>query len=104
MIETFPRRFESAGRIVGLFAQDEVLGRPHDYWTTYRETVGNVTAQDVQKAFASDIHTDRMIMLVVGNIEEVMAGHPDHDAKLTDFGTIHSVPLRDPMTLEPLTE
>ncbi len=43
-------------------------------------------------------------MLVVGNIEEIMAGHPEHDARLTDFGEIKKVPLRDPMTLEPMTE
>ncbi len=104
MIETFPRRFESAARVVGLFAQDEILGRSHDYWTTYRETVRKVTAEDVRKAFAEDIRPDDMIMLVVGNIEEIMAGHPDHDARLTDFGPIHTVPLRDPMTLAPLTE
>ncbi len=104
MVETFPRRFESAARVVGIFAQDEILGRSHDYWTNYRDTVRNVTAEDIQKAFAKDIRPDDMIMLVVGNIEEVMAGHPDHDASLTDFGPIHKVPLRDPLTLEPLTE
>ncbi len=43
-------------------------------------------------------------MLVVGNIEEIMAGHPDHEVRITDFGTIHKVPLRDPMTLEPIAE
>lgn len=104
MIETFPRRFESAGRVVGLFAQDEILGRSHEYWTNYRETVGKVTAEDIQKAFAEDVRPDDMIMLVVGNIEDIKAGHPDHDANLADFGPIHIVPLRDPLTLEPLTE
>lgn len=104
MIETFPRRFESPARVVGLFAQDEILGRSHNYWTTYRDNVEKVTAQEIQKAFAEGIRPDAMIMLVVGNIEEISAGHPDHEAKLTDFGPIHVVPLRDPMTLEPLTE
>ncbi len=104
MVETFPRRFESAARVVRIFAQDEILGRSHDYWTNYRDTVRKVTAEDIQKAFAEDVRPDDMIMLVVGNIEEIMAGHPDHDARLTDFGPIHEVPLRDPLTLEPLTE
>jgi predicted Zn-dependent peptidase len=104
MVETFPRRFESAAQVVSIFAQDEILGRPHDYWTNYRDRVRKVTAKDIQKAFAKDIRPDDMIMLVVGNIEEIMAGHPDHEARLTDFGPIHKVPLRDPMTLEPLTE
>ena len=104
MIETFPRRFESAARVVGIFAQDEILGRSHDYWTNYRDTVRKVTAEDIQKAFAKDIRPDDMIMLVVGNIDEITAGHPDHEARLIDFGPIHIVPLRDPLTLEPLTE
>lgn len=104
MIETFPRRFESAARVAGLFAQDEILGRPDDYWTTYRDKVQNVTAEDIQKAFAKNIRLDDMVMLVVGNIEKITAGHQDHEAKLTDFGPIHTVPLRDPLTLEPLTE
>jgi hypothetical protein len=45
-----------------------------------------------------------MIVLVVGNIEEIMAGHPEHDASFTNFGEIHNVPLRDPMTMEPISE
>lgn len=104
MIETFPRRFESPTRVVGLFADDELLGRPHDYWTTYRDRVAAVTAADIQQAFARDINPDGMVVLVVGNIEEIMKGHPDHAAKMTDFGPIHRIPLRDPMTLEPIAE
>jgi hypothetical protein len=39
----------------------------------------------------------------VGNAEEILKGHPDHpDAKLEAFGKITYVPLRDPLTLEPL--
>ncbi len=104
MIETFPRNFESAAQVVGIFAQDEILGRSHDYWTNYRDRVRAVSADDIRTAFAKDIHPDDMIILVVGNIEDIMAGHPDHDARMTEFGPIHRVPLRDPLTLEPLTE
>jgi zinc protease len=103
-IETFPRRFASAGQIVGLYASDELLGRPHSYWTGYREKVAAVTGGDVQNALNADIDPEKMIMLVVGNIEEVMEGHPDHEASLSDFGEITKLPLRDPMTLEPLAE
>ena len=45
-----------------------------------------------------------MIVLVVGNVAEIMEGHPDHEASFTDFGEIHTLPLRDPMTLEPIVE
>jgi len=103
-IETFPRRFASAAQIVGLYASDELLGRPHSYWTDYRDKVAAVNGDSVKKAMDKDIDPDKMIVLVVGNIEEIMGGHPEHDAQFTDFGEIHKVPLRDPMTLEPIAE
>ncbi len=103
-IETFPRRFASAGQIAGLYATDELLGRPHAYWTTYRDNVAAVNGDAVAKAMGKDLDPDKMIVLVVGNIEEIMGGHPEHDARLTNFGEIHKVPLRDPMTLEPIAE
>jgi len=103
-IETFPRRFASAGQVVGLYATDELLGRPHSYWTDYRDKVAAVTGSDIEKAMAADLDPNKMIVLVVGNIEEIMKGHPEHEAKLSDFGEITELPLRDPMTLEPITE
>ena len=103
-IETFPRRFASAGQIAGLYASDELLGRPHSYWTTYRDRVAAVNADAVTKAMSKDLDPDKMIVLVVGNIEEIMGGHPEHDARFTNFGEIHRVPLRDPMTMEPIAE
>ncbi len=103
-IETFPRRFATAGQVVGLFATDELLGRPHAYWTDYRGKIAAVTGTDIQTAMAADLEPDKMIMLVVGNIEEITKGHPEHEARLTDFGKITELPLRDPMTLEPITK
>ena len=103
-IETFPRRFASAGQMVGLFSTDELLGRPHSYWTQYRDNVAAVTGSGIEKAMASDLDPSNMIVLVVGNIEEIMQGHPEHEAQIKDFGTITELPLRDPMTMEPITE
>ena len=97
-------RFASAGQIVGRYASDELVGRPHSYWMEYRDRVPAVSGADIKKAMQQDIDPDKMIMLVVGNIEEIMGGHPEHDARLTDFGEIHKVPLRDPMTLEPIAD
>jgi predicted Zn-dependent peptidase len=103
-IETFPNQFASAAQVVGLYAIDEILGRDHSYWVEYRDNIGAVTADQIQAAMKKNLDPETMIMLVVGNIEEIMAGHPEHDARLTDFGEIHNVPLRDPMTLEPIAE
>ncbi len=103
-IETFPRRFASAAQIAGLYATDELLGRPHSYWIDYRDNVAAVNGDGVKKAMNKDLDPDNMVVLVVGNIEEIMGGHPEHDARLTNFGEIHKVPLRDPMTLEPISD
>jgi predicted Zn-dependent peptidase len=103
-IETFPRRFASAGQVVGLFASDELLGRPHDYWQEYRTRVAAVTPDAITAAMRQHLEPDDMVILVVGNVEEIMKAHPDHEAALTDFGDITRLPLRDPMTLEPIAE
>lgn len=103
-IETFPRRFENPRQVVELYAADELLGRPHSYWTDYRQHVRAVDAAAIQDAFKRDIHPDKMIVLIVGNIADIMAAHPEHAAKITDFGPITELPLRDPMTLVPLSE
>jgi zinc protease len=101
---TFPRRFESAEKTATLFAGDELLGRPHSYWTSYRQRIAAVTADDVLRVAKDNLRPDRMAILVVGNSEEILKGHPDFPDKLGDFGPIHKVPLRDPLTLAPLTE
>ncbi len=103
-IEIFPRFFASADQIVGIFASDELLGRDHSYWTDYRDRVAAVSAKDVTAAMKKHLDPATMIMLVVGNLEEISQGHPDHEAALTDFGEIKMVPLRDPLTLEPIVE
>jgi len=103
-VDTFPRRFESAERTAALFARDELLGIPHSYWTDYRSRVEAVTPGTIQAAMARHLDPSKMVILVVGNLEEIMKGHPDYRWKLTDFGPIHRVPLRDPLTLEPLEE
>jgi len=104
-IETFPRTFETKGRTVARFALDELTGRPHAYWTTYRKQMAAVDAAAVQAAAARDIRRDGLIILVVGNVDEILAGHPDFpDVKFEKLGELVRVPLRDPMTLAPVNQ
>jgi len=104
-IETFPRTFETRTRTAVRFALDEVTGLPRDHWKTYRDRVRAVDAAGVLKAARRHIHPDNLIILVVGNIEEILQGHPDHpEASFARFGPLNRVPLRDPMTLKPLAE
>jgi zinc protease len=104
-VERFPRIFESQLRTVSRFARDELVGLPHDYWSTYRQNVGAVTKSAVVNAARAHLHPDRLIVLAVGNVDEILKGHPDHpDAKFEGFGPLVRVPLRDPLTLRPLAE
>ena len=42
-------------------------------------------------------------MVIVGNLDEIFKGSPDHpDASFEKFGPITRLPLRDPMTLQPI--
>ncbi len=102
-VERFPRTFEGATRTVGRFALDELTGRPGTYWTGYRDRIRAVDSAAVRAAATAHIAPEKLVVLVVGNAEEILKGHPDHqDAKLEAFGKITYVPLRDPLTLQPL--
>jgi zinc protease len=102
-IETLPRTFESTLRTVGRFARDELVGLPHSYWTDYRDRMGAVDVGAVERAAQAHIAPDRLIVLVVGNIDEILKGSPDHPkARFEDFGKLVRLPLRDPLTLQPI--
>jgi zinc protease len=104
-IETLPRTFETRLRTASRFARDELIGLPHAYWTGYRKNFAAVDQRAVMAAAASRMKPDQLVVLVVGNIDEILKGSPDHpDAKFDAFGPLVRVPLRDPMTLEPLAE
>jgi zinc protease len=104
-IERFPRIFESKLKTVTRFAQDDLVGLPHDYWKTYRDRMGTVTAASAEAAAKAHIRPDQLIILVVGNVDEILKGHPDHpDARFEKFGPLVRLALRDPLTLKPLAE
>jgi predicted Zn-dependent peptidase len=103
-IEVFPRRFESPQQIVGTFANDEYIGRPHGYWLTYRDQVAKVTLEDIQQAAQKRLHPDQLVMLVVGKWADIQPGDPDGKASMEEFGggNATELPLRDPLTLKPM--
>jgi zinc protease len=104
-IQTFPNRFGSALQTATLYALDALVGRPHEYWVTYRDEVERVSAEAARAAAVRHIRPDELLVLVVGNVEEILRGDSDHpDASFERFGELIRVPLRDPMTLRPLPE
>lgn len=102
-IETFPRIFSTAAQIAGTFAQDEYTKRPADYWDTYRQRIAAVTAEDVQRVAQKYLDPSKLVILVVGNIDDITKGNPDHPeyslTKLAAQGQIRRIPLPDPLTM-----
>ncbi|MEY4387521.1 MAG: hypothetical protein RLY20_2804 [Verrucomicrobiota bacterium] len=105
-IESFPRAFASKAQIAGLFAQEEFTGRyakDPDFYKNYRDKLRAVTKADIQRVAQRLLHPDQVALLIVGQRDEILKGHPDHPERLHDFagGNVVELPLRDPMTLEP---
>ncbi len=102
-IEVFPRIFSTAAQVAGIFAQDEYTKRAPDYWTTYRDRVRAVTADDVQRVAQKYLQPDKLVVLVVGNIDEITKGNPDKPqyslVKIAKDGQIRRIPLPDPLTM-----
>ena len=99
-VEIFPRFFATAAQIAGTFAQDEYTKRPADYWDKYRERVRAVTAEDVQRVAQKYLAPDKLVILVVGNIDDITKGNPDRPQhSLAKLGTLRRIPLPDPLTM-----
>lgn len=109
MIDTFPRAFTTKAQVAARFADDEFTGRlarDPAYWKDYRRRVAAVTRDDIQRVAKKHLTPDRVVILVVGQKQDILLGHPDHAVKLTDLagGRLVDVPLRDPLTLQPIAK
>jgi zinc protease len=103
-VETFPRQFESKPAMLRLFVNDEWTKRPPGYWQSFRDKVSAVTREDLQRVARKHLDPEQMAILVVGDWEEIAGGDLERRASMKDFfgGRVTHLPLRDPLTLEPL--
>ncbi len=102
-VEVFPRYFASAAAIVETFANDEYTHRKPDFWETYRERIRSVTAEAVSTVARKYLLPEKMVILAVGNVDDMLKGDPDKAEysfkKLAKSGEIQFIPLPDPLTM-----
>lgn len=106
-VDSFPGNFNTKARIAGQFAADEFTGRfakDPEYWAKWRSRIESVSKEDVLRVAKQHLHPDKAVILVVGQKDEILKGHPDHPVKIEQLasGKVTLVPLRDPLTQEPV--
>ncbi len=101
-IEVFPRYFATASAVAGTFANDEFTGRDPGYWDKYRDRIRAVTADDVLRAAKEYLRPEKMVILAVGHVEDMLKGNPEKPEfsfRKISGGKIQSIPLPDPQTM-----
>lgn len=108
-IDSFPRTFATKDQTAAVLAREEFTGRyarDPKFFAELRSRINAVTTNDVQRVAKKYLKPDQLVILVVGNKDEILLGHPNHPEKLTDLGGGKSteLPLRDPMTMQPMAK
>jgi len=102
-VEVFPRYFATAAAIAGTFANDEYTRRKPDFWPTYRKRIRAVTTEDILRVAQKYLMPEKMVILAVGNVDDMLKGNPDKPEhsfkKLAPNGEIRRIPLPDPLTM-----
>jgi len=90
-----------------VLAMEEMTGRYQrdpDYFQTIRDKINAVTIDDVQRVAKRLLDPSKLVVLAVGDTDEMLKGDDKHDASIKGLagGDPQYLPLRDPMTMQPM--
>lgn len=103
VISVLNERYSNAARKAAAFAADDLLGTPAGYWRNYEQRTASVSIADVQKAAKDYLHIDELRILLTGKLAEAGEGDGEHGSIEVVTGLkMQQIPLKDPLTLEPL--
>ena len=71
LIGVFPIRFETTAEVAGGLANVEIFRLPTNYFDTYRDRVGAVTAEDVLRVAHTHLDPARLQVVVVGDASAI---------------------------------
>ncbi len=99
-LESFADNFQAPIMAMSSFANLEMVGKPMDYYKTYRDNIKAVTKARVQEVANKYIHPDQLAIMIVGDFEPCNKGGDQWAGPLEKLGKVHMVSLPDPMTGE----
>lgn len=101
LVDALPLLFQGAVAVAGRFAEDELLGRPHQYWRIYRQRIERVRPQDVTRLARAHLHPAELRVLVMGPWSEIGAGeHGGPGLEQVMGRPVTHLPSRDPVELD----
>ena len=82
---TLPGRWETASSVAGDIAELVRFGLPDDYWNQYADLVSSVTVEGANAAVRAELNPDRLVWVVVGDLEAIEESVRGLDLGHVDF-------------------
>ncbi len=92
-IQSIPAQFETTAATSNAMAQIFIYNRPLTYYTTLPDKYRAVTATDVTRVAADDIHPDNLIIITVGDKSKIEPGLKAANLGPIEYRTLTNDPL-----------